>query len=55
MLNELFDDRKDQCCVQVLESSWMVWNFEVEPPNFGKDADFLAKKSQFLPMFTKSK
>jgi hypothetical protein len=44
MLNDFFDDRRNKCCVQVLESSWMVWSFEVEPPYFGKDADFMAKK-----------
>jgi hypothetical protein len=48
MLNDFFDDRKNQCCVQ-------VWNFKVDPPYFGNDADFLAKNSQFLPMYTKSK
>ncbi len=36
MLNDFFDDRKNQCCVQVLESSWFVWNFEVDRPYFWK-------------------
>ncbi len=44
MLNDFFDDRKNQCCVQVSESSWFVWNFEVNQPYFVKDADYLAKK-----------
>ena len=44
MLNDFFDDRKNQCYVQVLESSWFVWNFEVDQPYFGKDADYLAHK-----------
>jgi hypothetical protein len=44
MLNDFFDDRKNQCCFQVLESSWFVWNFEVDQPYFGKDADYLAQK-----------
>jgi hypothetical protein len=48
MLNDFFDDRKNQCCVQVLESSWMVWNFDVDKPYFRKDADFLAPK---FPVF----
>jgi hypothetical protein len=34
--------------VQVTESSWFVWKFEVEEPYFGKDADFMAKK---FPVF----
>jgi hypothetical protein len=48
MLNDFFDDRKNQCCVQVSESSWMAWNFEVDQLYFGKDADFLA---QIFPVF----
>ena len=48
MLNDFFDGRKNQCCVQVLESSWFVWNFEVDQPYFGKDADYLAQK---FPLF----
>jgi hypothetical protein len=44
MLNDFFDDGKNQCCVQFLESSWFVWNFEVDQPYFGKDADYLAPK-----------
>jgi hypothetical protein len=44
MLNDFFDNRKNRCCVQVLKSSWFVWNFEVEQPYFGKDADYLAQK-----------
>jgi hypothetical protein len=43
MLNDFFHDRKNQCCVHVLESSWFVWNFEVEQLYFGKDADYLAQ------------
>jgi hypothetical protein len=43
MLNDFFDDRKNQCCVQVSESSWFVWNFEVDPPYFGKDDDYLTQ------------
>jgi hypothetical protein len=43
-----FDDRKNQKCVQVLESSWFVWAFEVEQPHFGKDADSMAQK---FPVF----
>ncbi len=31
-------------CVQVLESSWFVWDFELEQPYFGKDADSMAQK-----------
>jgi hypothetical protein len=38
-----FDNRKNQKCVQVTESSGFVWKFEVEEPYFGKDADFMAK------------
>jgi hypothetical protein len=49
MLKDFFDGRKNQCCVQVLESSWIVWNFEVDQPCFGKNADFLANK---IPFFT---
>jgi hypothetical protein len=41
-VNDYFDDWKNQRCVYVLESSWMVWIF------FRKDADFLAKK---IPVF----
>ena len=48
MLNDFFDDRKNQKCVQVTESSWFVWKFEVEEPYFGKDADFMAK---MFPVF----
>ncbi len=48
MLNDFFDDRKNQNCVQVTESSQFVWKFEVEEPYFGKDADFMAKK---FPVF----
>ncbi len=48
MLNDFFDDRKNQCSVQVSESSWFVWNFEVEQPYFGKDADYLAPKFPFF-------
>jgi hypothetical protein len=48
MLNGFFDDRKNQCCVQVSESSWFVWIFEFEQPYFGKDADYLAQK---FPVF----
>jgi hypothetical protein len=48
MFNDFFDDRKNQCCVQVLELSWFVWNFVVEPPYFGKDADYMAPK---FPVF----
>ena len=48
MLNDFFDNRKNQKCVQVLESSWFVWNFVVEPPYFGKDADYMAPK---FPVF----
>jgi hypothetical protein len=44
LLNDFFDDRKNQKCVQVTESSWFVWKFEVEEPYFEKDADFMAKK-----------
>jgi hypothetical protein len=40
--------RKNQKCVQVSESSWFVWNFEVEQPYFRKDADYMAQK---LPVF----
>jgi hypothetical protein len=36
MLNVFFDDRKNQKCVQVLESSWFVWDFEFEEPYFVK-------------------
>jgi hypothetical protein len=43
-LNDFCDDRKNQCCVQVLESGWIVWNFKVDQPHFGKDADYLAQK-----------
>jgi hypothetical protein len=53
MLNDFFDDRKNQKCVQVTESSWFVWKFEVEEHYFGKDADFMAKMSWCLPMYTK--
>jgi hypothetical protein len=31
-------------CVQVTESSWFVWKFEIKEPYFGKDANFMAKK-----------
>jgi hypothetical protein len=55
MLNDFIDDRKSQCCVQVSESSWVVWKFEVEPPYFGKDADFLAKKNPVSANVSKSK
>jgi hypothetical protein len=48
VLNDFFDDRKNQNCVQVTESSQFVWKFEVEEPYFGKDADFMAKK---FPVF----
>jgi hypothetical protein len=48
MLNDFFDDRKNQKCVQVSESSWYVWDFEVEQPYFGKDADYMAQK---FPVF----
>ncbi len=48
MLNDFFDHRKNQKCVQVTESSWFVWKFEVEETYFGKDADFMAKK---FPVF----
>jgi hypothetical protein len=50
MLNDFFDDRKNQKCVQVTESSWFVWKCGVEEPYFGKDADFMAKKFPF-PVF----
>jgi hypothetical protein len=43
-----FDNRKNQKCVQVLESSWFVWDFKVEQPFFGKDADHMAQK---FPVF----
>jgi hypothetical protein len=46
MSNDFFDDRKNQCCVQVLESNWFVWSFEVDHPYFGKDADYLSQKFQ---------
>ena len=46
MLNDFFDDRKNQKCVQVTESSWFVWKFEVEEPYFGKDADYLVQNSK---------
>ena len=36
MLNDIFDDRKNQKFVQVLESSWFVEDFEVEQPYFWK-------------------
>ncbi len=48
MFNDFIDDRKNQCCVQVLESSWFVWNFEVKEHYFGEDADYLAQK---FPVF----
>jgi hypothetical protein len=44
MLNNFFGNRKNQKCVQVMESSWFVWKFEVEEPYFGKDADFMVNK-----------
>jgi hypothetical protein len=31
-----------------LESNWFVWNFEVEQPYFGKDADSMSQK---FPVF----
>ena len=34
MLNDFFDDRKNQKCVQVTESRWFVWKFEVEEHYF---------------------
>jgi hypothetical protein len=48
MLNDFFDHRKNQKCVQVLESSWFVWDFKVEKPYFGKDADYMTQK---FPVF----
>jgi hypothetical protein len=48
MLNVFFDDRKNHKYVQVSESSWFVWNIEVEQLYFGKDADFMAQK---FPVF----
>ena len=53
MLNDFFDNRKNQKCVQVLESRWFVWKFEVEEPYFGTDADFMAKKFLVFAMYTK--
>ena len=44
----IFLNRKNQCCVQVLESSWFVWNFEFDQPYLGKDADYLTPK---FPVF----
>jgi hypothetical protein len=48
MLNDFFDNRKNQKCVQILESSWFVWDFEVELSYFGKDADSMAQR---FPVF----
>jgi hypothetical protein len=29
LLNNIFDDRKKQCCVMCDKSSWLVWNFNM--------------------------
>ncbi len=44
MLNDFFDNRKNQYCVQVLVSSWMVRNFEINQLYFGKRCWFSGPK-----------
>ncbi len=34
LLNNIFDDRKKQCCVMCYHSSWLVWNFDMVHFNF---------------------
>jgi hypothetical protein len=29
LLNNIFDDKKEECCVMCDESSWLVWNFNM--------------------------
>ncbi len=55
MSNDYFDNRKNQKCVQVLESSWFVWDFEVEQPFLEKMQTLWPKSSQCSPMYTKWK
>jgi hypothetical protein len=34
LLHHQFDGRKKQCCVMHSDSSWIIWDFEYQPPYF---------------------
>jgi hypothetical protein len=42
LLHHQFDGRKKQCCVMHSDSSWIVWDFEYQPPYFENDEFNLA-------------
>ena len=48
LLHHQFDGRKKQCCVMHSDSSWIVWDFEYQPPYFENDEFNLAS---IFPIF----
>jgi hypothetical protein len=48
LLHHQFDIRKKQCCVMHSDSSWIVWDFEYQPPYFENDEFNLAS---IFPIF----
>jgi hypothetical protein len=48
LLHHQFDGRKKQCCVMHSDSSWIVWDFEYQPPYFENDEFHLAN---LFPIF----
>ncbi len=53
MLNDFFDDRKNQKCIQVTESSWFLWKFELKNLILEKMLTLWPKSSRCSPMYTK--
>jgi hypothetical protein len=37
LLNRLFDNKKNQCCVMHAHGEWIVWQFQHDPPYFQDD------------------
>ena len=48
LLNRLFDNRKNQCCVMHMHEEWIIWQFQYDPPYFQDDELNL---SDLFPVF----
>jgi hypothetical protein len=48
LLNRLFDNRKNQCCVMHMHGKWIVWQFQYDSPYFQDDEFNL---SDLFPVF----